>query len=86
MPKLAAMLAAVPPEDPPGVNWRAYGFLVEPNKEPCVSPEAISASVDFATIIAPARFNSFTMNASRLGRYSRNRTDPSVVAVPSRSI
>src|SRR6478736_9560401 len=32
--KFAVMLAAVPPEDPPGVRSSAYGLLVAPNRDP----------------------------------------------------
>src|ERR687886_365226 len=65
--KLAATQAAVPPEEPPTVRSRAYGFRVEPKSEPWVSPPPNSPSVVFPTIIAPARFNLSTTKLSRSG-------------------
>src|SRR5215470_19319248 len=36
--KFAAMLAPVPPDEPPGVRLRSYGFFVAPNRDAYVSP------------------------------------------------
>src|SRR5262245_49049311 len=58
--KFADTLAPEPPEEPPAVRSRSYGFFVEPNNDPCVSPPPSSPRVDFAKIIAPA-FLSFSI-------------------------
>src|SRR5712691_8330646 len=65
--KLAATQAAEPPEEPPTVRSRSYGFRVEPNREPCVSPPPNSPSVVFPKIIAPARRKFSTTKQSRSG-------------------
>ena len=56
-PKLDEMLAPDPPEEPPTVLAGSYGFLVEPNNEPWVSPRPISPRVDLPMITAPAFLN-----------------------------
>ena len=53
--RLAAMAAAVPPLDPPGLRDGSYGFRVCPKAEPTVViPEASSCRLDLPMITAPA--------------------------------
>jgi len=66
--KLAASAAPEPPEEPPTVRLRSYGFLVTPNSEPYVSPAANSLSVVFPRMIAPAFRSRSTTKASLVGR------------------
>src|SRR5579864_1000115 len=56
--KLAARQAPFPPDDPPTVLSRPYGFRVSPNSsEPSASPAPNSPSVDLPRMIAPAFLN-----------------------------
>src|SRR6185312_13528558 len=52
--KFADTLAPEPPEEPPAVRAKSYGFLVEPKREPWVSPPPSSPRVALARITAPA--------------------------------
>ena len=63
----AAIAAASPPLDPPGVRSRSQGLLVRPYTALSVS-HAISCSATFVTprMIAPAAFARLTMGASTL--------------------
>src|SRR5438034_4189156 len=66
--KFAETAAPGPPDDPPTVRSGSYGFRVEPNSEPWVSPPPSSPSVALARTIAPALRSCPTTNASRGGR------------------
>src|SRR5262245_46736844 len=65
--KFAVSAAPVPPEDPPGVRARSYGFFVAPNREPKALPPPNSPSVVLPMITAPAFLNCPMANASRSG-------------------
>ena len=65
--RLAATLAPVPPDDPPGVRSGAYGLRVIPKSDPYVSPPPHSPSVLLPRMIAPAWRSFATANASRAG-------------------
>src|SRR5258708_24200354 len=66
--KFAASAAPEPPEEPPTVRSRSYGFRVTPNMEPYVSPPANSLKVVLPRMIAPAFLRRSTTNASLVGR------------------
>src|SRR5215831_16283262 len=66
--KLAAMAHPEPPDDPPTVRSRSYGFREAPNIDPNVSPAAYSLRVVLPRIIAPAFLRRSTVKASRVGR------------------
>src|SRR5689334_17573846 len=66
--KFAATDAADPPEEPPTVRSRSYGFRVEPKSEPWVSPPAISPRADFPRITAPALRRRSATKESRSGK------------------
>src|SRR5262245_33051292 len=63
----AAMSAASPPLDPPGVRSRSHGLLVWPRRALCVS-HAIknSGTLVVPSTMAPAAFNLETSGASEL--------------------
>src|SRR5207247_495224 len=65
--KFADSPAPDPPDDPPTVRSSAYGFRVDPNREPCVSPPPSSPSVVFPRMIAPAFLNFSATKESRSG-------------------
>ncbi len=65
MPKLAAMAAAVPPLDPPGVRSTSYGLRVWPPKElMVVPPMASSVRLALARMRAPALRSCWTTKQS----------------------
>src|SRR5689334_11244180 len=75
--RYAAIAAASPPLDPPGVIRRFLGLLVRPKTGLSVSYGiAISGVLVFPRMIAPAAFNLATTMASRSGRYSARKRDP----------
>src|SRR5260370_35229281 len=52
--KFAARPAPGPPEEPPDVRSNAYGFRVNPKRDPNVSPPPSSPRVPLPRMIAPA--------------------------------
>src|SRR5207302_6082548 len=65
--KFAVRLAPGPPDDPPTVRSSAYGFRVNPKREPNVSPPPSSPRVPLPRIIAPAFFSFSVTNESLSG-------------------
>src|SRR6267378_1818053 len=63
--KFAARPAPGPPDDPPAVRSRPYGFRVNPKRDPNVSPPPSSPRVPLAKMIAPA-FLSFSVTKASL--------------------
>src|SRR5690606_3231246 len=75
--KFAAIAAAVPPLDPPGLRSKSYGFKVCPPKELTVEmPKDNSCKLAFARIIAPAFLRRLVKKASFGGIESLKITDP----------
>src|SRR5215469_10580155 len=65
--KFAARPAPGPPDEPPTVRSNAYGFRVNPNSEPKVSPPPSSPRVALPKMIAPAFLSLSVTKASRSG-------------------
>src|SRR5712675_346386 len=82
--KFAAIAAAVPPLEPPGLRFKAYGLRVAPNNEPTVvMPRANSCMLDFAMMIAPAARSFLTGLASLGGTHPANESEPLAVCMPA---
>src|SRR5882757_11240769 len=82
--KLAAIAAAVPPLEPPGLRSSAYGLRVAPNNEPTVViPRANSCMLDFAIMIAPAARSFLTGIESLGGTHPVNESEPLAVCMPA---
>jgi len=78
----AAMAAPVPPELPPGVRVRSYGFRVCPPAEETVSPSSASSwRLAFPRMMAPALRNAATVGASTVGWESFRSRQPPVVFI-----
>ena len=80
----AATIAAAPPELPPGVRSRSYGFDVRPKTSLSVSSDHVNSGVFvLPSTIAPAALIRATTVASRSGTRSRQPTVPAVVRRPA---
>src|SRR4051794_20564771 len=82
--KPAAIAAADPPDDPPGVRARFHGLFVVPKRSlyDCESP-ANSGRFVFPTTMAPAARTRATASASSAGTYSASIEAPAVVRIPA---
>jgi hypothetical protein len=66
-----ATAAAAPPEEPPGVRERSYGFKVWPKTLlKVLLPAPNSGVLVLPSVMAPAAFRRSTMSASSLGTLS----------------
>src|SRR5437764_9125173 len=83
----AAIAAASPPLDPPGVRSRFHGLFVRPYSALCVSHAMRnSGTVVFPRTIAPARFNRETRGASDDGMWPWRILVPASHKSPATSI
>ena len=78
----AAMATAVPPDEPPGMRVRSYGFLTGPANElrlVLVMPKASSCRFVLPSTIAPASTSRCSTGALARGRTLRSAAVPPVV-------
>src|SRR5260221_2475112 len=82
-----ASATAAPPEEPPHVFDRSYGFRVAPKTVLNVCDPAPNSGVFvLPMMIAPARRMRSTTRSSSVGMWSLKRGEPKVVRIPRVSI